>query len=116
MQTDSAEYVRSSGSARVLVQIHNLTDSTFIFPSCEQISYRVDTLQENVWSAGAPLWNSPCPAIYRGWTAIEKDSLFRDYIILTSAGTFRVVTIYGSVPGTYPDTLASNEFTMMLEQ
>ncbi len=39
MKTDSVEYVRSSGSARVLFQIRNWTDSTFVFPSCEQIDY-----------------------------------------------------------------------------
>ncbi len=69
-------------------------------------------MQENVWSVGVPLWNSACLAIYPAWTAIETDSLFSVYIRLASAGTFRVVTIYGLIPGTYPDTLASNVFTI----
>ena len=112
LTTDSLAYVRSSGSAAILFQIHNRTDSTVVFPSCGQVNCRIDTMEANSWSKGTPSWNSPCLAIFLTFSAIKSDSTYVGYLVIKSSGTFKIATIYGSSPSSYPDTVLSNSFTV----
>ena len=109
--TDSLIYVRSSGSTRVLFQIHNATDSTMVFPSCPQIRCRIDTMRTNNWSEGVPTWDLPCLDVYSPYTLVKSDSVYVGNVIISSPGTFRIVSICGSY-NSYPDTVLSNNFTV----
>jgi hypothetical protein len=113
MKTDSLQYIRSMGSANVIMRIENKTDSTIVIPTCIGISKRIDLKQGNIWSIGSAEWNLPCQAIFIPDGSIEKDAFYGESLHFDTVGTFRIVTIYGSSRGTYTDTLFSNEFTVL---
>jgi hypothetical protein len=114
LQTDSSEYHSATLWSLITVRIRNGTDSLVVFPACETISWRIDTLKQQQWSLGTPQWQQPCPAIYSTSWLLQPDSTYNLRFLIKGPATYRIVAIYSGIAqaGNPRDTLASNSFTV----
>jgi len=115
LQTDSSQYHTSTLWSAIRMTVHNGTDSIVVFPACEIISMRIDTLKQQRWALGTPGWEQVCPSIYDVSWLLKPDSTYNLKFFIKGPATFRIVTIYSGISqvGNPYDTLASNTFTVV---
>ncbi len=110
--TDSSEYSYNGSPVFIYLTIKNVTDSTVYFSHCGGLYiHAIERFEKEEWKK-ISWWGRICLDIYsQGVKALEVDSLYREKIVFSSQGIYRLFYPFGrSYDSSREDSLYSNTF------